>query len=96
MSQEYEGWSIEARPAVKGLALFVALLLLLVVGTALLYNHLYAAQTRAEPKAFPSPALETIDSAPRDRDPVPASRPPAGIDRAMAETAAEGDALWNG
>jgi hypothetical protein len=95
MSQDYEGWDVDDRPAIKALAGFVALLLLLVIGTGLLYNHLYAAQTRPDPKPFPAPELETIDSAPSDRDPVPALKPPVGIDRAMAATAARGDALWN-
>ncbi|MDH7638189.1 hypothetical protein [Sphingomonas oryzagri] len=95
MSQEYEDWQVDDRPALKGLAAFVVLLLILVVGTGLFYNRYYAARTRADPVRFPQPELETIDSAPRDRQPVPASRPPAGIDRAMAATAARGDALWN-
>lgn len=96
MSRDYEGWDVDDRPAIKGLALFVVLLLALVVGGALFYDHRYAARTRPDPTMFPAPALETIDSAPGDRDPVPATTPPAGIDRAMAETAGEGDALWNG
>lgn len=96
MSQDYESWHVDDRPAIKGMALFVAVLMALVIGAALFYNHRYAARTRPDPKAFPSPALETIDSAPKDAEPVPGTMPPAGIDRAMAETAAEGDALWNG
>jgi len=96
MSRELEDWEVDHRPAIKGLALFVALLLAIVIGTALFYNHRYAARTRPDPTAFPAPALETIDSAPGDRDPVSPTMPPAGIDRAMAETAAQGDALWNG
>jgi hypothetical protein len=94
MSQEYEGWSVDHRPAVKALGLFVAVLLLLVIGTGLLYNRLYTAQTRFHPKAFPEPVLETTGSAPNDRHPLPATTPPAGIDRAMAHTAVRGDALW--
>jgi hypothetical protein len=95
MSQDYEDWDVDDRPAIKGLALFVVLLLALVVGGALFYDHRYAARTRSDPTTFPAPALETIDSAPGDRDPVPATTSPAGIDRAMAEIGAEGDALWN-
>jgi hypothetical protein len=96
MSQDYESWDVDARPAFRWLALFVAALLFLVVGTGLIYNRLYAAQTRPDPKAFPAPALETIDSAPGDRTSVAAPQPPAGIDRAMADVANQGDALWNG
>lgn len=95
MSQDYEDWDVDARPAVRGLVLFVILLLALVIGTALFYNHRYAASTRPDPHPFPQPALETIDSAPGDRSPPAASRPPAGIDRAMAEVAVDGDAVWN-
>jgi hypothetical protein len=96
MSQDYEGWDVDARPAFRWLAVFVMVLLLLVVGTGLIYNRLYAAQTRPDPKAFPTPTLETIDSAPRDRLSVAAPQPPAAIDRAMADVANQGDALWNG
>lgn len=96
MSQDYEGWDVDARPAVKWLAAFVAVLLLLVVGTGLIYNRLYAAQTRPDPRAFPAPNLETIDSAPGDRTSVAAPQPTVGIDRAMAEVANQGDTLWNG
>jgi hypothetical protein len=96
MSQDYEDWRVDDRPAIKALALFLALLLALVIGTALFYNHRYAAQTRADPHPFPQPALETIDSAPGDRTLTVPPQPPAGIDRAMAETVAEGNALWNG
>jgi hypothetical protein len=95
MKQEYEGWELDVRPAVKGLAIFLAGLLLLVIGSALLYNRHYAARTRPDPKPFPAPALEMIDSAPRDRRTASPTKLPAGIDRAMAETAARGDALWN-
>ncbi len=95
MSQDYEDWQVDDRPALKGLAIFVALLLTLVVGTGLLYDRYYAARTSADPVRFPQPELETIDSAPNDRRPVPGLQPPAGIDRAMAATAAQGDALWN-
>lgn len=95
MSQDYEDWHVDDRPALKALAVFVLALLILVVGAGLFYNRYYAARTRADPVRFPQPELETIDSAPRDRQSVPASQPPAGIDRAMAATAAQGDALWN-
>lgn len=95
MSQDYEDWQVDDRPALKALAAFVLALLILVVGAGLLYNRYYAARTRADPVHFPQPELETIDSAPRDRQSVPASQPPAGIDRAMAAAAARGDALWN-
>ena len=96
MSQDYEGWDVDARLAFRWLALFVAALLLLVVGTGLIYNRLYAAQTRPDPKTFPAPALETIDSAPGDHGSAAAPQPPTGIDRAMADVAKKGDALWNG
>ena len=95
VSQDYEDWQVDDRPALKGLAAFVTLLLILVVGAGHLYNRYYAARTRADPVRFPQPELETIDSAPHDLQSVPASQPPAGIDRAMAATAARGDALWN-
>lgn len=95
MSQDYEGWGIDTRPAVKGLAIFGALLLALVFGAGTFYNDRYAAQTRADPHPFPAPQLETVDSAPSDRDKLSTPRPPAGIERAMAATAARGDALWN-
>ena len=49
MSQDYEGWSVRAKPAVIALAVFVAALLALVVGTGAYYNHRYAARTRAVP-----------------------------------------------
>lgn len=96
MSQDCEGWDVDHRPAIKGLAIFMALLLLLVIGSGLFYNHRYATRTRPDPRPFPGPQLETIDSAPGDHDPVPALVPPLGIDRTMAETAAKGAALWNG
>jgi len=95
MSQDYEDWKVDDRPAIKALAVFVLSLLIFVVGAGLLYNRYYAARTRADPVRFPQPELETVDSAPRDRQSVPASQPPAGIDRAMAATAARGGALWN-
>jgi energy-converting hydrogenase Eha subunit F len=95
MSQDYEGWELDARPAIKGMVLFIVLLLTIVIGAGLLYNHFFASQTRPDPKPFPGPELETIDSAPSDRDAVPASIPPAAINHAMAATVAKGDALWN-
>jgi hypothetical protein len=95
MSQDYEGWDVDPRPAVKGLALFLILLLALVVGTAFFYNHRYAPRTRPDPHPFPQPVLETIDSAPDDRNPVAPTQPPVGIDRAMAEVASDGNAVWN-
>jgi len=94
MSQEYEGWSVHARPAVIALAAFVTGLVALIVATGLLYNHRYAAQTRAVPERFASPVLETIDTAPDDTRQVAQPQPPVGIDRAMASTVAQGDALW--
>jgi hypothetical protein len=96
MSQEYEGWQLDAGPAYKALAIFLGVLLTIVIGSALFYNHRYAAQTRPDPRRFPAPRLELIDSAPADADPLPPPSAPAGIDRAMAATAAKGDALWNG
>ena len=94
MSQDYEGWSVRVRPAVIALALFVVGLVALVAGTGAFYNRRYAAQTRAAPEHFPAPMLETIDTAPGDTRRIAAPQPPAGIDRAMADTAAKGDALW--
>jgi hypothetical protein len=94
MSQEFEGWSVRARPAVIGLAGFVAGLVLLVVATGLLYNHRYAERMRAIPMPFPSPVLETVQTAPSDTREIGPPQPPAGIGRAMAATAAQGDALW--
>ena len=94
MSQEYEGWCVTPRPALVGIAVFVLLLVALVVGSALFYNRHYAPQTRPNPRPFPAPELETIDTAPSDRLSLPPPTLPAGIDRAMAETAAQGDALW--
>jgi len=92
--QDYEGWQVDPRPAIKALAVFVAVLLVLVVGTALAYNHLYAPRTRPHLSAFAGPVLETIDTAPSDRLPVAPPAPPPGIERAMAKTAARGNALW--
>ena len=94
MSQDYEGWSVHARPAVIAFAAFVTGLVALIVATGLFYNHRYPAQTRAVPERFASPVLETIDSAPNDTRQIEQPQPPAGIDRAMAATAAQGDALW--
>ncbi len=94
MSQDYEGWSVRAKPAVIALAVFVITLVALVVVTGTYYNHRYAAQTRAVPEHFAAPVLETIDTAPSDRRQVQAPRPPAAIGNAMAVTAAQGDALW--
>jgi len=92
--QEYESWQVKPAPAVKALAVFVALLLVLVTGAGLAYNRLYVARTRPDPDAFPAPVLETIDTAPSDPKPYPQTTPPPGIDRAMAKTAARGNALW--
>ena len=94
MSQDYEGWSVRPRLAVIALAGFVAALVALVVGTGAFYNDRYRAQTRAVPERFAAPVLETIDTAPSDTRPIAPPAPPAGIDRAMAATAARGDALW--
>ena len=94
MSQDYEGWGVHARPAVIALGVFVAGLVALVGATGVFYNHRYAAQTRAVPEHFPLPLLETIDTAPSDTQQVQAQQPPAGIDKAMAATVAQSDALW--
>jgi hypothetical protein len=94
MSQDYEGWSVRTKLAVIALGVFVAALVALIVATGIVYNHRYAAQTRAIPEHFPAPVLETIDTAPSDTRQVQSPLPPAGIDAAMAATAAEGDALW--
>jgi len=94
MSQDYEGWSVRAKPAVIALAVFVAALLALVVGTGAYYNHRYAARTRAVPEHFAAPVLETIDTAPNDTRQIAAPQPSTVIGRAMAATVAQGDALW--
>jgi hypothetical protein len=94
MSQDYEGWSVRTRPAVIGLAGFVAGLVLLIVATGLFYNHSYAERMRAIPMRFPAPVLETVQTAPKDKVEPGPPQPPAGIGRAMAQTAAQGDALW--
>lgn len=92
MSQEYEGWSVRARPAAVAMALFVLVLAASVIGAALVYNARYAPATRPHPERFPAPALETMMSAPPD--PATPRRAPVSYAKAMAETAAQGDALW--
>lgn len=95
MRQDYEGWDVRTRPIVIGLAGFLGALILLIVATGIFYNHRYAQQTRAIPRRFPVPVLETIDTAPGDTREIEPPQPPPGIDRVMAATAAQGDALWN-
>jgi hypothetical protein len=94
MRRDFEGWRVRARPAILGLALFVAFLFASVTVAGIWYDRHYAAQTRPEPARFPAPELETIDTAPTDARHRPAPAPPAGIERAKAETVARGNALW--
>jgi hypothetical protein len=94
MSREQEGWDVRARPAVIGMTIFFALLLTGLLGAGTYYRRHVAPDVRPELHAFPAPQLETLYSAPTDRRPPGPSAPPAGIDRAMAATAARGDTLW--
>jgi hypothetical protein len=92
VSQDYEGWSVRARPAAIAMALFVAILVTAVIAAALVYNARYEPQTRPHPEPFPAPVLETVMSAPAD--PVPPRHAPPDHAKAMAQTVAVGDALW--
>lgn len=95
MSQDYEGWGVTPKPVLIGLAIFVLSLLALVIGAGTYYNAHYAARTRPRLSRFAVPRLETIDTAPSDTREIAQPTPPAGVGRAMADTAAQGDALWN-
>jgi hypothetical protein len=94
MRQDFEGWGVRARPAIFGLALFIACLFASVTVAGVWYDRHYAAQTRPEPARFPAPELETIDTASTDARHSPVPTPPTGIEQAKAETVARGNALW--
>lgn len=94
MTQRLEGWGVRARPAAITLAVFVPVLVACLIAGGLWYRAAIAPDTRARITVHPSPALETIDTAPGDKEEPGPPAPPPGIARAMAETAAQGDALW--
>lgn len=89
-----EGWQTPRR-----LPLIAALLTLLVVTIGLvaggkIYLAYLAPSTRPPKLAMPSPQLETDQIVPDERRTRHPPRP-AGIDKAMAATAADGDAVWS-
>lgn len=90
-----EGWAVAERPALLGgLILFVVLFVAL-VGLGSLYRAGIGARTAVTVSPFPAPRLVTRPRDAGDSIVTPAdARREAGIRRAMAAIAAEGDAFW--
>lgn len=91
-----EGWDVPTRPPLIGLILFVATLVLFVTVAGRIYVHRIAPGTRPPGADFPEPRLELTQTPPGLARHDYQQPPPAGINRAMAETAARGAAIWAG
>lgn len=98
MSEEQqEGWDAPFRaPLIATAAVLTALLGGVVVAGSYYRAHMQRA-THAPVMALhrmPYPRLETLQTAPGEHRPAARPLPADAIGKAMAETAAQGDALW--
>lgn len=91
---EKEGWQVPVRLPLIATAGLLAALLAGVVLTGWVYRDRVEPRTQPPAIDFPAPKLETAIVPPGPRKDGPLAPPPPGIGRAMAETAAIGDALW--
>lgn len=91
-----EGWSVPARPPLIALALTIGTLTVGVAALGHVYDDTIRQRTHPPVVRFPAPELERVQTPPDRSRPDYAQPAPPGIDAAMAETAAQGDALWQG
>lgn len=92
--QDQEGWGAPVRAPLIAAASLLAFLLVALTLTGRLYVARVRPLTRAPLGSFPTPRLETAQTPPHQPRADFRQPPPRRIDRAMARTAAEGDALW--
>ena len=95
--QHQEGWEAPFRGPLIATVALLTLLLGSVVLFGSIYRHTIQRKTHAPVlalRSLPRPQLETIQTPPGQHRADFHQPPPATIARAMAQTAARGDALW--
>ena len=91
-----EGWDVPARPPLIAMVVLIASLIVAVTAFGHVYSRTIEQQTKPPVVAFPQPELERVQTPPDQSRADYRQAMPAAIDRAMAETARQGDALWQG
>lgn len=91
---EQEGWDVPVRAPLLAMAATSLVLVIALVAGGRVYLRTIAPAVHVAPPLLPAPRLETGGAAPGEHRPDHHEPKPVDLPRAMAATAARGDALW--
>lgn len=91
-----EGWAVPARAPLLAALAVIATLVVAVFILGDVYDHDLRQRTQPPVIRFPAPELERVQTPPGQQHADYRQPAPERIDAAMAATASEGDALWQG